>query len=253
MIDFSRLSISGASEEVPASYSKRSRPDTGKPTPRDREGRVLVTRAKDLERRSYYDMRQNPAFKLFGTGTDEQMKWYNQNWNSEPRANETLQLMLTNNKVLKQEGDDWVLAKPRRGQTREDLTPPKPNQMGLVANSGTVATIPSVLASAMESKPLPGTLALAGSSSDSAATYRQAHAAAERADVDTDPMNRVNMLYEAQLARALSDSYTTWFEDKKQRDDMCRELVDATTPTSSTPMLTDAAMPGAVSKKKGSK
>ena len=63
----------------------------------------------------------------------------------------------------------------------------------------------------------PGSAAIAGSSSDSAATYQRAHAAAAGAPVDTAPQDRVNMVYEKQMAWALQVPTYTWFEDKKKR------------------------------------
>ena len=46
---------------------------------------------------------------------------------------------------------------------------------------------------------------IAGSSSDSAAAYQRAHAAAAEASVDTAPQDRVNMMYEKQVAWALTE------------------------------------------------
>ena len=67
--------------------------------------------------------------------------------------------------------------------------------------------------------------------------------------MDTDPMDRVSMLHEAQMARAINESYETWFDDKKRRESLCEELMGT---TSSTPALMDTETLGAVSKSKGS-
>ena len=77
-------------------------------------------------------------------------------------------------------------------------------------------------------------LAIAGSSSDSADTFRIAHAAAESALGDVGPSSRVSALYEAQLARALNESrYDAWSEDDKKREEVCNDL------TASMPALMD--------------
>ena len=68
-------------------------------------------------------------------------------------------------------------------------------------------------------------VAIAGSSTDSADAYRIAHAAAGVALGDVGPSSRVNLLYEAQMARALNESeYKGWFDDSKKREEVCDEL-----------------------------
>ena len=140
------------------------------------------------------------------------------------------------------------LVRPQHEGPVQNIDPPKSNQVGLVANAGTTDTASSVMSTVIQVGPQPGSAALAGSSSDSAATYRRAHAAAASAAVDPGPPNRISMHYEAQIARAIRESYYTWFEDKRNRERTCAELSGA---SSTTPALTDIA-PAAVSKSKGS-
>ena len=52
------------------------------------------------------------------------------------------------------------------------------------------------------------------------------------------PQHRVGMLYEAQIARALNEGYEDWFMNKQKREEICVELIGATS-TSTAPALMD--------------
>ena len=111
------------------------------------------------------------------------------------------------------------------------LPRPTSTQTGLAAITGLTETTPSVMTTALEVAPhVAGVLAVAGSSSDSpstyqaAASYQAAHAAATESSTETKPQDRMSALFEAQLARAIKESYRTWLSDKENRERICEEL-----------------------------
>ena len=61
-------------------------------------------------------------------------------------------------------------------------------------------------------------------SAGSSTEYRQAHATAAVAAIDAGPQNRVSMYYEAQLARAFSETLYPWQEAKLARESICGNL-----------------------------
>ena len=108
-------------------------------------------------------------------------------------------------KVPEESGMELKLVKVQDEQPSQETKPPTSSQVGSVAIAGTVDTISSVVTTAIQPKPqtTPTTLAIAGSSSDSAATYLQAHAAASSALENIVPPHRIMMHFEAQVARAM--------------------------------------------------
>ena len=79
----------------------------------------------------------------------------------------------------------------------------------------------------------------AASSADTAEAYEQAHTAEAVAATKTDTKSRIGQMYEAQVARAVQDTYYTWQQDKASRDELCRVLGESSS-SSATPMLTDS-------------
>ena len=123
---------------------------------------------------------------------------------------------------------------------------------GTLAVSGQLETASSVLSTALQAKQTPGAAALVGSSTDSVATYQQAHAAAAETAKESAPQDRVCMLYEEQTARAIKASYRTWLEDKQNRDKLCAEIQRIGEESSTSAAALMDIEPAAFSKSRGS-
>ena len=241
-LDFSRMRIS-PKEDVPASFSKRSRQESGRPSPRDASGRAPTGQQQQvLEKRTYYDARLFPNFRPYGNVTDKQMKWFEASRLTEPMASDTLGSMLENGQEPDTTGGELQLSRPQDEADAQHVLPPISTSVGLAANAGKsdtmagviLSTIAAVRAGAGELAP-----ATAASSADSAAAYEQAHTAEAVAATKTDTKSRIGQMYEAQVARAVQDTYYTWQQDKAGREELCRVLGESSS-SSATPMLTDS-------------
>ena len=225
------LGISGPNEAVPASYSaKRSRPESGNPTPRDVQGRAMTDRKLELQKISYYDKKHFPAFRPYSSGTKQLIDWLDVNRTSIPNAAETMGRMIEDNQVPAPSTTGLQLMNVPAENPDQEIKPPTSKQVGSVANSGTLDTIPNVVTAVSNAtrETSSTTVAIAGSSTDSADAYRTAHAAAGVALVDVGPSSRVNLLYEAQMARALNESeYKGWSVDNKKREKVCADLTSS--------------------------
>ena len=102
----------------------------------------------------------------------------------------------------------------------QGIAPPVASQLGLVPVTGQVNTITEVIAIASTG---PGTLAVAGSSSDTGATYQSAHEAALQVATYTLSDDRTKVLYEQQVAMAIVRDRGNWLEHKANR----QALIDA--------------------------
>ena len=133
------------------------------------------------------------------------------------------------------------LSRPRDEEqmlSLQQFYPPTTKPVSLVANAGKRDTVAGVLSTAMMSEPV--YTPIAGSSTDTAEAYEQAHAAQAAASSKTEPKSRIGHAYEAQVARAVQESYYTWFSDKQTRERVCEALSEgqcsptrpSTTPTS---------------------
>ena len=134
------------------------------------------------------------------------------------------------------------LSRPRDEEQKLSLQkfyPPTTKLVSLVANAGKRDTVAGVLSTVMMSEPV--YTPIAGSSTDTAEAYEQAHAAQAAASSKTEPKSRIGHAYEAQVARAVQESYYTWFSDKQKRERVCEALSEGTA-TTAVPMLTDTAV-----------
>ena len=134
------------------------------------------------------------------------------------------------------------LSRPRDEEqmlSLQQFYPPTTKPVSLVANAGKRDTVAGVLSTAMMSEPV--YTPIAGSSTDTAEAYEQAHAAQAAASSKTEPKSRIGHAYEAQVARAVQESYYTWFSDKQTRERVCEALSEGTA-TTAVPMLTDTAV-----------
>ena len=121
----------------------------------------MPDRKKELEKISYYDKKHFPAFRPYSSGTKDLIDWLDANRTSMPNAAETMGRMIEDNKVPAPSTTGLQLMNVPEENPEQGIEPPTSKQVGSVANSGTLDTIPNLVTAVSNATRESGSTALA--------------------------------------------------------------------------------------------